>query len=452
MKQTDQWLQEHREELIASLQTLVRFPSTKGEPAPGAPFGPAIKDCLTAAMELAEQLGLTAKDLDGYVGYAEAGEGEEELGVLAHLDVVAPGNGWRFPPYEGFVEDGCIYGRGVMDDKGPAVAALFALAAVKHSGAKFRRRVRVLLGCDEESGWGCMDHYAKVEKLPDLAFSPDADYPLVNSEKGILQVHFAGQFPSQLQVKAGIKSNVVPDLAQAELPLSPEEVAPKLHHLPVTCEPTPAGCRLGIKGRSAHAAHPDQGDNALQAMLELLARLPLPQGDAEVAKLLHQVFARDIHGESLGIDVTDASGQTTCNVAMLDWEHTGIRDLCLDLRLPLGLDPQDIAQKIAKALAPAGLTLTDTRIQPGHFVPADSELVQALLRVYGDRTGQKDPKPLAIGGGTYARCIPNAVAFGCERPGLDNRIHQPNEFIPLDNLLDDACMMADAILALACQP
>ena len=137
---------------------------------------------------------------------------------------------------------------------------------------------------------------------------------------------------------------------------------------------------------------------------------------------------------------------------MLDWDHTGIRDLCLDLRLPLGLDPQDIAQKIAKALAPAGLTLTDTRIQPGHFVPADSELVQALLRVYGDRTGQKDPKPLAIGGGTYARCIPNAVAFGCERPGLDNRIHQPNEFIPLDNLLDDACMMADAILALACQP
>ena len=297
-----------------------------------------------------------------------------------------------------------------------------------------------------------MDHYAKVEKLPDLAFSPDADYPLVNSEKGILQVHFAGQFPSQLQVKAGIKSNVVPDLAQAELPLSPEEVAPKLHHLPVTCEPTPAGCRLGIKGRSAHAAHPDQGDNALQAMLELLARLPLPQGDAEVAKLLHQVFARDIHGESLGIDFTDASGQTTCNVAMLDWDQTGIRDLCLDLRLPLGLDPQDIAQKIAKALAPAGLTLTDTRIQPGHFVPADSELVQALLRVYGDRTGQKDPKPLAIGGGTYARCIPNAVAFGCERPGLDNRIHQPNEFIPLDNLLDDACMMADAILALACQP
>lgn len=451
MKQTDQWLHENREALIASLQELIRIPSTKGEAAPGAPFGPAVKECLTASLELAKSLGLDAQDVDGYIGYAEAGQGEEELGVLVHLDVVSAGEGWQHPPYDAVIADGCMYGRGAMDDKGPAVAALYALAAVKNSGASFRRRVRVLLGCDEESGWGCMDHYAKVQKLPDIAFSPDAEYPLVSSEKGIYHLRFASKFPSELRLKAGVKANVVPDKAVAELPLDPEDVAPKVHSLPVTCERTPQGCRLTIRGRSAHAAMPELGDNALQSMLALLSRLPLTGKDAEIVKLLNGCFGRELHGESLGVDVTDSSGRTTCNVAMIDWNEEGIQDLCLDLRMPLSLDMEEAKARISAALAPGGFTLSGTHKQPGHAVEVESELVQKLLRVYTSRTGEKDPKPLAIGGGTYARCIPNAVAFGCERPGLDNRIHQVNEFIPLDNLLDDACMIADAILALACE-
>ena len=451
MKKTEQWLEENREALVASLQALVRIPSVKGEPAPGAPFGAAAKECLTAALDIARGLGLKAQDLDGYVGYIEAGEGEEELGILAHLDVVHPGDGWRYPPFGAMIEDGILYGRGAIDDKGPAVAALYALAAVKNSGVPFKRRVRLILGCDEESGWGCMNHYTQVEKLPDLAFSPDAEYPLVNSEKSICQLNFKGSFPSSLRVKAGLKANIVPDLAQALLPLIPEDVAPKLHKLPVTCEPVPHGCRLSIKGRSAHAASPELGDNALQSMLGLLAQLPLPEADAKVAKALSGVFGRDIHGESLGIDFTDASGRTTCNVAMLDWNQEGIQDLCLDLRLPLGLDAQETADKIAAALAPAGLVPSGVHIKPGHYVAPESELVQKLLRVYAQHSGVQDPKPLAIGGGTYARCIPNAVAFGCERPGLDCRMHQANEFLPLHNLLDDARILADAILALACE-
>ena len=451
MKRTDQWLHDNREALIASLQDLIRIPSTKGEAAPGAPFGQAVRDCLTAALNLAQKLGLEAHDLDGYIGFAEAGEGAEELGVLAHLDVVSAGDGWRHPPYEGEIEDGILYGRGAMDDKGPAVAALYALAAVKESGAKFRRRVRILLGCDEESGWGCMEHYAKVQKLPDLAFSPDAEYPLVNSEKGICHLHFSAKFPSEVRLKSGVKANVVPDKAVAELSLSPEEVAPKVHDLPVTCERTPAGCRLTIRGKSAHAATPEQGDNALQEMLCLLSRLPLASKDGEIVRLLNASFGQELHGESLGIDVTDASGRTTCNVAILDWNEEGINDLCLDLRLPLSLDIDETAAKIAEALAPGGFVMTGTHKQPGHAVDIESELVQKLLKVYQARTGDVESKPLAIGGGTYARCIPNAVAFGCERPGLDNRIHQVNEMIPIDNLIDDACMIADAILALACE-
>ncbi len=451
MKQTDQWLHDNRDALIASLQNLIRFPSAKGPAAPGAPFGTAVRDCLAAALDLARELGLEAHDLDGYIGYAEAGEGAEELGVLAHLDVVSAGEGWRYPPYEAHIENGLLYGRGAMDDKGPAVASLYALAAVKNSGAKFRRRVRILLGCDEESGWGCMEHYAKVQKLPDMAFSPDAEYPLVNSEKGICHLHFASKFPSELRLKAGVKANVVPDKAVAELPLASEQVAPRVHDLPVTCERTAEGCRLTIRGRSAHAATPEQGDNALQALLALLSRLPLSGKDGEIIKLLNRCFGRELHGESLGVDVNDISGRTTCNVAMLDWNENGINDLCLDLRLPLSLDIEETEGKIAAALAPGGFVLTDSHKQPGHAVAAESELVQKLLAVYKARTGEADPQPLAVGGGTYARCIPNAVAFGCERPGLDNRIHQVDEFIPLDNLIDDACMIADAMLALACE-
>lgn len=451
MKRTDQWLHENRDALIASLQNLVRLPSAKGEAAPGAPFGPEVKKCLSAALDIARDLGLSAHDLDGYIGYAEAGRGEEELGILAHLDVVPAGEGWRHSPYEARIAEGRLYGRGTMDDKGPAVAALYALAAVKNSGAAFRRRVRILLGCDEESGWGCMDYYARKQKLSDMAFSPDAEYPLVSSEKGICHLHFSSGFSSALRVRAGVKANVVPDMAVADLPLAPEEVAPKVHDLPVTCEPTPYGCQVTIRGRSAHAATPEQGENALQAMLTLLNRLPLPREDAKIVKLLHGCLDREIHGESLGVDFTDFSGRTTCNVAMLDWDEGGVKDLCLDIRLPLGLAIDQTADKVAGALAPGGFTLAGAHKQPGHAVDIRSELVQELLKVYRARTGEENPKPLAIGGGTYARCIPNAVAFGCERPGLDNRVHQVDEFIYLDHLIDDACMMADAILALACE-
>ncbi|NCB31982.1 MAG: M20/M25/M40 family metallo-hydrolase, partial [Clostridia bacterium] len=268
---------------------------------------------------------------------------------------------------------------------------------------------------------------------------------------GICHLHFASKFSSSVRVRAGVKANVVPDLAVAELPLSPEEVAPKVHDLPVTCEPTADGCRITIRGRSAHASTPDLGENALQAMLLLLNRLPLPREDAKTVKLLYSLFGKEVHGESLGVDFTDLSGRTTCNVAILDWDAEGVKDFCLDLRLPLGLNIEQTAAKIVTALEPGGFALTGSHSQLGHAVDAESELVQKLLKVYRERTGEADPKPLAIGGGTYARCIPNAVAFGCERPGLDNRIHQVDEFIPLDNLLDDACMMADAILSLACE-
>ena len=451
MKQTDQWLRQNREAMIASLQELIRFPSTKGEEAPGAPFGVAVRDCLAAALDIAGGLGLKTKNMDGYIGYAEAGQGEEELGVLAHLDIVAAGEDWHYPPYEGVIDGGCLYGRGAMDDKGPAVAAIYALAAVKNSGISFRRRVRVLLGCDEESDWGCMKHYETVEKLPDLAFSPDAEYPLVNSEKGICKLNFTCKFKSEMSFQAGLVSNVVPDKAIVELPLFTEEVAPKVRDTPVTCERRPDGCKLTIRGRNAHASTPELGDNAIQAMLALLSRLPLTGKDAAVIKTLSSCFGRDLHGEGLGVDVTDISGRTTCNVAMLDWNEEGVQDLCLDLRVPLSLNMEEAAAKIAEALAPAGFILTDSNMKQGHAVDVESELVQKLLKVYSAHSGAKNPQPLAIGGGTYARCLPNAVAFGCERAGFDSHVHQINERIALDNFFDDACMMADAIIALACE-
>ncbi|MDR0840860.1 MAG: Sapep family Mn(2+)-dependent dipeptidase [Christensenellaceae bacterium] len=447
---TDQWLQNHRAALTASLQEILCIPSIKGEPAPGAPFGKDVKRALDAALSLAGSLGLATKNLEGYIGYAECGQGKEQLGILAHLDVVGTGAGWVYPPFSATVAEGKLFGRGAMDDKGPAVAALYALAAVQASGLPFTRRVRILLGCDEESGWGCMRHYAQVERMPDLAFSPDADYPLVSGEKHLCQLRFRGAFDSNITIQSGDTINIVPDFAVAEVPLDAALAAPLCAPYQAACTPLPSGCRIAIKGASAHASTPELGENALQKLLELLCKLPLTGKDAEMLAALHGLFARDLHGESLGQSCEDASGRLTQNVAILSWGKQGIAELALDYRLPISKDLETLKEAVAGSLAPLGLTLFAQDCKPGYYVEPTSELVRTLLGVYRARTGDFSP-PLTIGGGTYARCIPNAVAFGCERPGEPNNIHQANEYIALDALFEDACMMADAIAALACE-
>lgn len=451
---TAKWIDDHSEELVAALQKCLSFPTVRDDATAcqGAPFGRSIRECLDSTLALARELGLETKDLDGYCGCVDYGEGAEQLGILAHLDVVPEGTGWKHPPYGGVIEDGLLYGRGALDDKGPAIAALFALAAVKDCGLPMRRSVRVILGCDEESGMGCLEHYAKVEPAPDLAFSPDAEYPLVNSEKMIYGSGFEKKYASTVRVKAGTVSNAVPGEAEVFLPLDAQALAgmkaPEGFTLSVTA--AQGGSMLRITGQAAHASTPELGRNAFLCALDVMKDLPLAEEDKLTVKGLADILRFDCHGESLGIDCADQSGRLTMNVGVVDWDEKGIHRLTVDIRAPITADADFITEKLRSGFGAAGLTETGHHASPGYYVSPDSELVQALMGVYRDHF-HDDRQPMAIGGGTYARHLKNAVAFGPERPGVEAPIHMPNERIAIEHLIDDAKIYADAIIALACK-
>ena len=452
------WIDDHKDELVETLRKTVSFASVsdKAGGKPGAPFGQADADCLAYVLGKAEELGFAVKNYDGYCGAVDFGEGEEQLGILAHLDVVPAGEDWKYPAYGGEIHGGEIFGRGTLDDKGPAIAALFALAAVKAAKPETRRRVRIILGCDEECGMGCLTHYQTVEKDPDLAFSPDASYPLVNGEKTNFGSSYKKSFASSVRFTAGTVSNAVAGKAELLLPVGRAEVEKAI----AACGFDPefkfdlteedGKCRLIVTGVAAHASTPQFGKNAIYAALQLMSRLALPEEDLRTAQQLAAVLGFDEHGERLGIDCSDESGRLTTNVGIMNWDESGIERMTMDIRAPNSADMEEISGKLAEAFAKAGLQEEHHDYSRGYFIPEDSELVSTLMGIYHDHFGPEG-KPEVIGGGTYARHLKNAVAFGPERPGEPALIHMANESIKIKHLIDDAKIYADAILALACK-
>ena len=435
------------ERQIADLQRLVQIPSvSRGEPAePGKPFGKTVYAALECALDIARKLGFTdVRNLDGYAGVIEYGEGEETLGILAHLDVVPEGLGWTYPPYGAEIHNGRMFGRGTLDDKGAAVSALYALAAVKDSGAKMKRRVRIILGTDEEIGSLGVEHYLKVEGAPTMAFTPDAEYPVVNSEMGILHATYRAEGQYAIRVSVGTAANVIPGVVTVKLPKAAKPVA-----LPEGFTASFEGDTFTVTGRGGHASMPSFAKNALLAALLVLQEQDLPDADAKLVKGLSALWALDEHGEHLGLDVTDDSGRTTYSPDIFRVDADGASFTC-DCRHPFTLSAETVLEKGDAAYAALGFARTDAVVKPGHFIPADTELVSTLMDVYNSINGSVS-KPLSMGGGTYARELPNAVAFGIVREGDENLCHVPDESVALDDLRFNTVVMANAIHRLAAQ-
>ncbi len=449
-KNVDSIILSMQDDIVRSIQESITFPSVEGAPEPGAPFGRAVSDALEHALGLARELGLDACSMDGYVGCIDYGQGEDLLAVVCHMDVVPEGTGWTHPPFGGEIHDGKIYGRGALDDKGPAISSIYALAAVKKAGIRLNRRVRILLGTNEETGWGGMNYYKEHGEMPTLAFSPDAEYPVVNSEKGILHTTFRCPFESRIAIDAGTRPNVVPGRTVVTLPFVAEGAETFLEALGFGCETeaVEGGCRLTVIGLDAHGSMPENGRNSLLAALSYLATLGLPGKDGEIIAELHRVLGMNRHGEGFGLDVADASGRLTMNPGVMRWDANGISEFSIDVRHPISLTQEAVRSAQVEAFKPLGFELIHEHAQDPHFIPEDSELVTKLLKVYADRSGE-NLSPLAIGGGTYARAFPNAVAFGCERPGISAAVHMPNEYISIEDVMFNTYMIADAILALA---
>ena len=441
----------YRDEFTAMLQGWIRTPSVKGEAEPGAPFGRDVRKMLDRAMADAKSLGFAVRDFDGYACDITLGEAEEKIAVLGHLDVVPVGDGWTKPPFDAVIENGRMYGRGTNDDKGPSLAALFAMKAVRDAGIPLKKSVRMILGCDEESGWEDMEYYGAHERIPDVGFSPDANFPLINTEKGMLVLELRAPAARTglkvLEMATGDRINVIPGECRA-LVQGGAELAEKVRAyadrtgLPYTAEVTEKGVQLTATGIPGHSAYPEGKRNAIGMMLLLLREL----GAEGPVAVLAEAVGMEHDGKSLGCACRDdVSKELTCNMGILrlqDGEWFGT----LDFRCPVTAD-QEKLKEAAAAHLPGFVIETETQ-KPPHHVPADSELVKSLLAAYEEETGLKG-EPMSTGGGTYAKVLKQGVAFGALFPDEEDLAHQADEYEDIDRLMLAMKIYANALIRLA---
>lgn len=408
------------DELVAAILKAVAFESVQEAPEEGAPFGRKNREVLDWALDLAESFGAKSVNLDGYCGYSDVGEGEE-FGILGHLDVVPIGKGWTKNPL-GEISDGVLYGRGVMDDKGPMLAVLFAVKQLLDEGNVLKKKLRFIWGCNEESGWKCIEHYNKCERMPDVGISPDADFPVINCEKGILHVTLKKQVRSAVEIKAGERPNVVPN----ECRVSAKATAKLLNALAnagVKYEISGDTATFTVYGTAAHASTPWLGDNAI------VKALGLPYDDAEISALYGKL--NDYYGAGCGLTLSDeVSGKLTLNTGIISLQG-GELSFTIDVRHPATLSSDIVLGILGKQFGDFDVTVDEN--QHPLYVERDNPLVQSLLAAYNAATGE-NAEPITIGGGTYARALKTGVAFGPLLPGREGTIHMPDECVSLADL------------------
>lgn len=433
------------DEQIDEIRKLCAIPSvSRGEPEAGKPLGRHVHDALHYTLDLAKRLGFAdARSLDGYCGVIDYGTGDETLVIMGHIDVVPAGPDWSSDPFKPEIRNGRIYGRGVIDDKGPTVSALYALHAIKEAGIDLKRKVRIFVGCDEEVGWSCVERYKKTEPEPTMAFTPDGSYPVVNSEMSILHASYEKKLDnSGVRVSCGTAANVVPGAAEAILPFDAEKVAS-----PRGTKITADGNRLSVKGRGGHAAMAELAVNALSHLFKALSEQPLTGDDLATATALHALFGFDQHGEGLGVDTTDASGRLTLQPTMLEWTEDSVK-VTIDSRHPVSFTGDELIKKLDETFGSVGFVRAEASDSVGHFVAPDTELVTTLTDLYEELSGER-LEPLSIGGGTYARAFENAVAFGAEPVNGPEEAHMPDESTGLDEVRFNTVAIAEAIRRLA---
>lgn len=454
-KKLDEVVLSLKDQLIEAVSESIKLKSVKDTPVEGGPFGEGIKKSLEHTLALARELGFRVRNADGYVGIVDYGSGET-FGVLGHLDVVPEGQGWEVPPYSGLVKDGQVWGRGAQDDKGPMIAALYALKALKDYGITPKKRIRLIFGTNEESGWECMKYYVKHEDIPDMSVTPDAGFPVIFAEKGIVNYGITADIEGGSDglivesLEAGEAPNMVASTARAVLKGVTPEIAEKLNSFKpindtkVEIKRTEDLIEILVEGVSAHGSTPYKGRSAMAALVELLTGLPL--ADRALLKFLETVSSKigyEFYGKSLGIAGSDAmSGELTLNLGTLKLQASTVK-LVVNIRYPVFFNEAMIRSQLEEAFKNYGIEMYHH--QKPLYVSPDSELVKLCRSVYEELTGHNE-EPIAIGGGTYARAMKNSVAFGAKFPGGIEMAHQPNERVNIEDLLMVARIYAQLYL------
>lgn len=487
----EKYLEKNKEAMLSSLSAVLRCRSEQSRAVRGAdgslyPFGEGVQEAFDTFLRLAEDMGFETYNADNYGGHVDlVGSGvpvrdssgkiisyekPKVLGILGHLDVVPAGNGWDFEPYAGEIRDGKIYGRGTTDDKGPMVSCLYAMKALKDAGYIPQTTIRLIIGLDEETDWKGMDYYFSKASKPDFGFTPDGDFPIINGEKGILVFELAKRF-SRTQTKGmelrslsgGTAANSVADYCRAvvrnqntteaepyarlreELDKFRKESSYRLH-----ARGMGKSLELTAEGVSAHGAKPDAGLNAISVMMSFLSRINLVNEDHnDFIEFYNKYIGFCLDGERLGIDFSDEiSGKLVFNVGMAEMNEKAGK-LTVNVRYPVTLEEERVYSTMMPVLERYNFGLLKLKSQAPIYMDTDSSMVRLLTEIYRKHSGDYKAEPLVIGGGTYARAADNIVAYGAQFPGDADLMHQKNEALSIERLVQMTKIYAEAIYKLS---
>lgn len=465
----EKYVENFKDEILCKTCRLIEIPSVYEESTnPNMPFGKNANNALEYMLSLGESLGFRVKNVDGYCGYIEFGEGDDLVGIVGHLDVVPKGEGWTYPPFSGTIKDGKLYGRGSSDDKGPVIASLYAMKAVMDN-AKVNKRVRLILGLNEETHWKCIKYYKEHEETPTIGFSPDANFPCIYAEKGFLSIVMQDDYSQYLTEPLIITSvncmnnaiNVVPKECNTCIKINNSKISidSLIEYIENVAEKY--CCKINIEklndlelkitsfGKAAHASHPELGDNAISKLIVILQNIfTFYDTNVGILHLFNKYISTEYNGKSLGLDIIDESGGLTLNVGTFKLENN-ILSVGLNIRVPVTTALSVVENKlknVSHTYKKIEVTTIDSK-EP-LYVPNNSYLVTTLCSAFNNVTGLNE-KPIAIGGATYARAFENCVAFGATMPGKDDMCHQIDEFVYIEDLITASKIYAESIYELA---
>ena len=461
-------VEKRKDALMEDLFSLLRIDSAMDMEHADAenPFGPGPRKALDAFLKIAERDGYTTKNYDNYVGHFEyengASDDAEVLGIIGHLDVVPAGSGWDSNPFEPEIRNGNLYARGASDDKGPTVACYYALKILKELNLPLSKKIRFIVGTNEETGWADMDYYFEHCELPfpDFGFSPDAEFPMINVEKVNITeyLHFVGKNDGEVVLhsfKAGLAENMVPESAtavisgakdlQAALEKFVAEHASK--NLRFDLEESAGKATITLYGKSAHGAMPEKGVNGATYLTLFLNQFNFADGAAAFIKVGAEKLLEDHEGEKLGTAYVDElMGNTSMNAGVWSFDENSEGKIALNFRFPQGNSPERMQEILAKLDGVVEVELSKHLHVP-HYVPMSDPLVSTLIDVYEKHTGLKGYETI-IGGGTFGRLLERGVAYGAMFEGEPDSMHQANEMKPVENIYKAAVIYAEAIYEL----
>ena len=415
------------------------------------PFGIECNKALEYVLEKAKEFGFRTKNLDGYCGYVEIGEGEELIGIIGHLDVVPAHkeDGWFSDPFEPIIKDNKIYARGTIDDKGPVISALYAMKIINER-CKLNKRVRLILGLNEEKDWKCIEYYKQKEELPSISFSPDANFPCIYAEKMILSLSIETDFimPNDVKIIEVNDNenaiNVVPKYCSLIIEDKNGEYIQSIEkneNIKIN-EIKENIYKIESFGKASHAAHPENGENAITTLLK-----SLPSN--EIINYLENIGFFEIYSPKYlgGVQTKDESGELSSNIAKIEYKNNKLK-LSLNLRVPVKTEFEEI-KKYYSDISNENykFDIKYLRKQDALYVDKESYIVKTLTRIFNEEVNE-NYEPLAIGGGTYARAFENCISFGMTMPNDTDMCHQVNEYIEIDKLLMSTNIYSKAIYEL----